>query len=565
MVTRFGMDIQKILDEYCKYLYSAFGTWSINIFEIDEECRAAFIDEVLTIYLREYLFPCTDIVDLRLEVRELIQDAALELLEELSLLDKYEEAIQHYSDNFRLPDIDITQKRDMLLKEVLELDSSNAYYIKLHRALLYCFWENLDELKTYQLINDILVDYDFSVKIPEEEQCFREERFRINNYIPDFSNVKVGDTWKGRSREANFIRALKLTPMPAGKNTRKSQVKSIARSCSWVDDEENQVLTLIEIRTARLDKVISRPRKYEDLLTTVLLYRLQLRDEPFITSQSQFFKSIGVLPKAYSDYSTHLYSAEEPLKGNVSYRELAVCQKLFRDISYDRLGQILKANLDYLCSKNIIKVSEHEIIVVETEDGIKHVSLNDCEEVLRLKPNQVERMLADATTAALNQISVYDEKTKGHKQLETIDEMRRYHKWDEYKDNHDKYVKDAYGWLYTYFEMAISLHAECVFAPITFAEYETARYELNKIIVDAISSTIQNRNSRQLENYNLQTEQLTEVLESDHELRELYDAGLIDDSNLIGKRQYVYPEKFMFCLETFMGKEICLPPQSKCL
>ena len=556
MISNFDIAIQKILEEHSDYLYKAFGTYSINLYEIEDDCRAAFIDEVLSIYLREHLFPDVDTVDLRWEIRGLIQGAELGYFEEWDLLDKYESAIQQYCDLFHLPTFGEDSQREELLKEVLSLDSNHAYYIRMHRALLYCFWEKVDDITKYRIISEILVDYDFSVKLPAEVQHFRDERFRINNYIPDFTNVKVGDTWSGGRRKADFIRALKLVPMPAGKNTRKAQERSIARSCTWVDDEENHVLTLTEIHPDRTDKVVQRPRKYEDVLETILLYLLQKRDQPFTTTKTQFFRAIGAISKDYKNHPVYKYFEEEPLKGKVSYQELSVCHELFEDIVYERLGKILPPSLGYLISKGAIKRRETIVIIAQTNEGMKSVALDDAKEVLGLSPIQVEEMIEEATTAALNQIFVYDESTHKKVALTSLEEMRVHHKRAEFKQKYEDFIRENYGWAYTYEEIALSIPEGYQFAPITYTQYDEAKKELNRLLVDAITTTINIKNENLLKRYSQENEERVELLNSTPDTREYYEVGLIDEGSINYKRPYKYPDEFMGCVKVFINKEI---------
>lgn len=556
MISNFDIAIQKILEEHSDYLYKAFGTYSINLYEIEDDCRAAFIDEVLSIYLREHLFPDVDTVDLRWEIRGLIQGAELGYFEEWDLLDKYESAIQQYCDLFHLPTFGEDSQREELLKEVLSLDCNDAYYVRMHRALLYCFWEKVDDITKHRIISEILVDYDFSVKVPAEVQHFRDERFRINNYIPDFTNVKVGDTWRGGRRMANFIRALKLVPMPAGKNTRKAQERSIARSCTWVDDEENHVLTLTEIHPDRIDKVVQRPRKYEDVLETILLYLLQKRDQPFTTTKTQFFRAIGAISKDYKNHPVYKYFEEEPLKGKMSYQELCVCHDLFEDIAYERLGKILTPSLGYLISKGAIKRRETIVITAQTNEGMKSVAIDDAKEVLGLSPIQVEEMIEEATTAALNQIFVYDESTHKKVALTSLEEMRVHHKRTEFKQKYEDFIRENYGWVYTYEEIALSIPEGYQFTPITYTQYDEAKKELNRLLVDAITTTINKKNENLLKRYSRENEERVELLNSTPDIREYYEAGLVDESSINYKRPYKYPDEFMGCVKAFISKEI---------
>lgn len=557
MITKFGMAIQKILEDYCDYLYKAFGTYSINLCEIEDSCRAAFIDEVLSIYLREHLFPDVDTADLRLEIRELIQGAELDYFEEWDLLDKYEGAVQQYCDSFCLPTFGEVSQREELLRKVLALDSNNDYYIRLHRALLYCFWEKVDDVTKHRIISEILVDYDFKIKVPEEKQHLRDERFRINHYIPDFTNVKVGDRWSGGRRKANFIRALKLTPMKAGTHSRDSQESSMRQSCNWIDDEDNRILTLTEIFPERLPRQIKRPRKYEEPIETILLYLLQKRDQPFTTTKAQFFRAIGAISKDYKDYPVYKYFGEEPLKGKVSYQELSVCHELFEDIAYARLGKILTPSLGYLISKGAIKCRETIVIAVQTDEGTKRIALDDVKEVLGLSPIQAEEMIEAANAAALSQIFVYDEATQKKVALTSLEEMRVHHKRAEFKQEYEAFIRENYGWAYTYEEMALSIPEGFLYQPITYTQYDDAKKELNKLLVDAITTTVNTKYENRLKRYNQETEAQIELLNSTPETKELYEAGLLDESSINNsKRPYVYPNEFMDCAKAFICREI---------
>ena len=171
---------------------------------------------------------------------------------------------------------------------------------------------NNSDVESIQMIDKVVDEYDLDYKQPRELALYEYEIYRQQNYIPEFTDVSVGQTWKGRNREADFIKDLHLKPMPAGKNSRKAQVKSIARSCEWTDDKENQILILTHILSKRLPKPKStRTHKFEKQIETVLLYYLQKKEQEgtvFTTTSNKFFKDIQAIPRSYQEY--HNYEIE---------------------------------------------------------------------------------------------------------------------------------------------------------------------------------------------------------------------------------------------------------------
>lgn len=157
--------------------------------------------------------------------------------------------------------------KDNIIQEIISSENNNCYKVLLYSFFLNSLYEkgNLDCIDE-RYLNSICVSYDFDVMLARENKQVSSERNRIEKDIPDFSNVSCGQKWYGRNRKADFIRALKLQPKPAGKNSRIAQEKSILRSCYFLDDTDKQILTLIETYPKRLPKTRKERKKNMNLI-----------------------------------------------------------------------------------------------------------------------------------------------------------------------------------------------------------------------------------------------------------------------------------------------------------
>ena len=177
------------------------------------------------------------------------------------------------------------------------------------------------------------------------------EHYRIENDIPDFSDVHLGQEWQGENRKAQFIKALHLQPKPAGKNSRIAQEKSILRSCNFIDDKSKKKLTLLEIYTERRPKLRKeREMKYEPYITVLLLNRLLMGNGILMTTKNKFLEEIGAIPHTYEKIPIQFYM--ENLPNSLVSADLYNDLQRFHEITKHRFKEIIDPILKRL-EKNL--------------------------------------------------------------------------------------------------------------------------------------------------------------------------------------------------------------------
>ena len=395
------------------------------------------------------------------------------------------------------------------------------------------------------------LEEDFNYKIPTERKHFAYEVYRQVEYIPDFSNVKVGQVWCGKNRRADFIKALRLKPMPAGKHSRTSQERSITSFCNWQDDEDAQQLTLVEIYPSQLTIKSSRTHKYEKYIETILLYHLQAKDrtESFNSTINRFFVDINALPKTYR--KTPIYDYQNIIDElHITETELECNLKHFRKKIKENLHDIVEDNLKYIKEKKLINFNTSLVIVV----GGKHILLDDVKEVLGLSISEVYEMIDVANEYAFNKVSEKD--TNRGIKLKSMLDAKIHNKTNEVNVEYEKYIKEQYGWSYTYEGLFFSKYYDVEYRNITWDEYNEAKVELNKILVESMRKSVTKKDQSLKRKYDEQGNEEIVRLEKNEEAEVLYNNKVIDIDSIIPHRQFKYPDSFIYCVDTFIDKEL---------
>ena len=178
---KFNDDVLNILEDNKDYL--------LNIYYRNEDIIETF-DVILNIFFYEkiHAYQRTEAVKIGLlnGFTDLLKGIKYDSNYKLDTSDFEENIcrkIKLYIDKFSIPEYTEEYAGKKLFDEVMSLNDSHIYKKKLWHALLYPLFENLNDFEKQQMIDNVLVDYDFKVKIPEEEQRLKDEWFRVSNYI----------------------------------------------------------------------------------------------------------------------------------------------------------------------------------------------------------------------------------------------------------------------------------------------------------------------------------------------------------------------------------------------
>lgn len=426
-------------------------------------------------------------------------------------------------------------------EEIKTILNDSDYKNKLYKILLDM---NLDNTQRDIAIKELLEDY------------------RIKNNIPDFSDVHLNQQWCGTRREADFIRAVKLLPKPAGKNSRKAQIKSILRSCRFEDDKEAQTLTLLEIYSERLPKVRKeRTKKYEPYITVKLLQRLLMKDSNTLkTTTNKFFIDIGILPKTYQSihpkYYQEIYEEyNKDTKKSRNYKNIKKNLEDLHEITREKLKGILDSVLESLQKKALITCQSYTVIVKGNQLIPLIPPIFDSEE------KKLDKMVKRAEKYAANHVTaeVLNPETSQYevRPLRDVKEVMKYYKYKTYMDIYDTYIQEEYGWSYTYQELKIVLTKDMPYIQDTI-ELETQKIKVDtaSLFPDAIRKAIGSRFINTEKRYNEGYQDLKEKYMSSPDITAIFDEESIDKEVEKNYRHFKYNENFMDDSEIFIQHEI---------
>ncbi len=565
---RFSDDIQEILHLHKKELNELIkkmeGTSeSEQTFIIGKKLFDTFIYEKLFLYER------TD--NNRIGIIMSIENdygAAFRMMKEYDFQDEFIEKIQLYFSKFSIPIFG--DERDKQIQEIKKQGAENKYNKILNQIIMCSLMEGIDNWKTTQLINALLNRFYFEVTMPAEDNKIAHERYRIENDIPDFSDVYLGQEWQGKNRMAQFIKALHLRPKPAGKNSRIAQEKSILRSCAFTDDKINKKLTLLEIYEKRYPKFRKeREKKYEPYITVLLLKCLLTMENGILkTTKNNFLKTIGAIPNTYKKIPIQFYVEDMP--------EILVSADLprdlqrFHEITSRRFKEIVNPALERLEEKSLIKYRTYPVVVTANSDGKEvHTSIFDSDS-LGLKEGKLAKMIMKAEQYAANQIEVniFDSQKRQIKKikLKDVSDVMKYWKYQDYKQIYDKYITEKYGWKYTYEQLEIVLTENTELVQDIMQETEKATKKINQLLVKSIQTTIGKKVSNAEEKYQHEYEQIEQKYLAQPDIKAFWDNGIIGQEDI--RKQihlFRYNNNFLERTDYFIQHEIKqdVPTQEK--
>lgn len=483
---RFLCDINNLIDEYGESTYENLDS---TLDEAEQMLSAwkpmfeHFLYECL------YYYEQTDEnrVGILLALQHDMGHIFSSMAEGATLLDELCQRINLYFRRFKLESyIDCGNE---YIQEILELPKNNCYKKQLIGMIMHSFFN--DNACIRSRIESLSVNYYFEEVMPREDIALAESRYKIKNDIPVFSDVNIGQVWKGRNRTANFIRALHLTPKPAGKNSRKAQEKSIARSCEYTDDKKSQALTLVDIYQTRREKIRKeRIGKYEPHLRT-LLHSLFWRNGNTIlnTTLSELLKKCNALPITYRKIPLEFYHQE--LLGHMNKKSLAKQLNMFHEIVRERLVDIVIPVLEKMACKLEIAFETHRMVVMIDNGRKVHISEYNPEQ-LGMEEGELSRLLNNAEEIAIKQLCDTSDNSAPH--LNTLADVIAHGKLSEYKKLYDGCIRTQYGWSYTYRALKIHLLSDNMRLDETIER--KAKAALNELIVDAITSTLRRREEK---------------------------------------------------------------------
>lgn len=373
---------------------------------------------------------------------------------------------------------------------------------------------------------------------------------RKHNYIPDFSNVSVGQVWTGKGREANFIKALGQEPKEG--NSRKAQLGEIGRYCTWQNNPNTKALTLTDIFTNPKERVYKPYTCKYAALDTIITYHIQNNGGVFNINTNAFWTKIGIVSSHFKKTPASYYY---PLLRGISEKEIALNLLYFRTIVSSRLRDILFESLQHLQKTGQIKVDKYPIIVVNSGGNVKHIRLCDVDE-LGLSIPQAEKMLNDACTFALGQVLIYDNKYGITRSARDLSEVSANYKWSDYKKAHDYYVSKTFHWQYVYETITLSLDNSGVSNKVTLKEYKSALQLLQEKVHNAIQTTIKKKNDNKQLKKEKQDNWLESILQNNDEIRENIELGINSKEDIIKTPLFVYPPNFLYCTQQFIDVEI---------
>jgi len=506
------------------------------------------------IFFYEYVFTY--------EREEIVKDGMIEAIKDYAEALKYESndisdvfdfeeyainKINLYMDNFKFPEYDDSYAGKSLFEEIINLDDENIYKKKLWYALLYPLYEGeeLDSFNRQLMINAVLVDYDFNYKLPQEIKYIREENNRIDNHIPKFDNVEVGDTWEGGRREANFVRALGLKPHKAKSNWRIAQMKSIRRSCRWEDD--GRKITLLEIYPDRLGKEMSvRTGKYENAIKNVLLYHLNRLDGTFETSVGKCFVNMFAISQNYKKKSISEYIEMLGIEDN-KVGEITNVFNEYHNIADKRLKEIFENALKYLEKKKYIRTRKQLIIVKNN----KYIPIDDVKRI-ELSVIEAEEMIDEAKEHSIKELR----KKYPYLGLMNMTNVMEHYKYNEFKLIYDEYIRDNYGWDYTFEQIMICGNEEVEDKQIDYSDYVKSKETLNKLLIDAVRNTMVTKYENLLQKYLDEDNRIESMILNTDDIAELIRVGVLDKDGVIKNRQFRYPESFIKYIDIFIDNEL---------
>lgn len=467
---RFLCDINNLIDEYGE-------STSVNLDSTLEESEQMLLawKPIFEHFLYECLYYYEQTDENRVGILFALQSDMVHIFSSMAegatLLDELCQKINLYFRRFKSESyIDCGNE---YIQEILESPKNNCYKKRLIGMIMHAFFNDDDYIK--RKIESLSVNYYFDEVMPREDTALAESRYKIKNDIPVFSDVNIGQVWMGRNRMANFIRALHLSPKPAGKNSRKAQEKSIAQSCMFTDDKAAQVLTLNEIYEQRRERIRKeRVGKYEPYLKTLLFTIFQSTDIHTIQlTKIGLLKEMQVIPLSYKKLMLNYYSKELSLKTDAI--------KLFREIANERFSDILYPVLEKMAVAKQIDYKKYRVVVVQENERTWHIPENEPER-LGMEGLELTKLLTEAENKAITMIN------DGKSYLKCLSDVIIHRKLYDYQKAYDKIISENYGWNYVYTRLELTKINELPY--VTVEEQEKARQEMNRLIVEAISSTL---------------------------------------------------------------------------
>lgn len=483
---RFINDINNLIDKYEESIYENLD----STLEKAEQMLLAW-KSIFEHFLYEYLYYYERIDENRVGILLALQRDMGYIFSSMAegavLIDELCQKINLYFQRFK-PESYIDCGNEYI-QEILKLPKNNSYKKRLIGMIMHSFFNENDCIRSR--IESLSVNYYFDEVMPREDITLAENRYKIKHDIPVFSDVNIGQVWTGRNRTANFIRALHLTPKPAGKNSRKAQEKSIARSCEYIDDKKSQALTLVDIYPTRREKIRKeRIGKYEPHLRTLIHSLFRRHDNNVLNmTLSELLKKCNALPITYRKIPLEFYHQE--LLGHMNKKSLAKQQNMFHEIVRERLVDIVIPVLEKMACKLEIAFETHRMVVMIDNGRKVHISEYNPEQ-LGMEEGELSRLLNNAEEIAIKQLC--DTSDNSAPYLNTLADVIAHGKLPEYKKYYDEYIRTQYGWLYTYRALKIQLLSSNELLDETLER--NAKEALNELIVDAITSTLRRRKEK---------------------------------------------------------------------
>ena len=479
-----------------------------------------------------------------------------------------------------LATLDLTDNRDKQIKDILDLGADNPYCKKLYDIYMFSNSGKLTKIQTDILVNAVIGDYIFDVVMPEEDRQITKQRKQAENDIPDFSNVYVGQQWAGKNRMADFIKSLGLKPKPAGKHSRTAQEKSILRSCAFSDDKDTKIIELLEIYNERKPKFRKeREKKYELLIELRLINKL-MQNGILKTTKQNFFRDIGAMPSTYKNVPLDYYYDIIPKDKLSGTDNLGSDLCKFHGIIDERHSDIIDPVLKSLERKLIIKYDKTKIIVTKNDKGKKIFTPLFDDKSFNYAEGTLAKMMMNAEIYAANQIEVttFDEKKrkKVKIRLKDINDVMKYYKQADFKEYYNKYIKDNYGWDYTYEEIRISLtdNEKHLYEELrqTVEEAKKSMQELNEMIYKADKRTIKTKYDNKEKKYLSEFNRLYQLFLEDSNIHELLEIGTYKQKDLYDKVHeqmrgrkgyYRFPQNFLERTDCFLQHEVLIDKKSQ--
>lgn len=269
--------------------------------------------------------------------------------------------------------------------------------------------------------------------------------------VPNLCNIYKGKIYTGYGI-AEMIKDVGWKPKPAGKGSRETQLKRLHQFFDWETEKLTNNKSTTKI-TEVFDEIkeyttpMGRPKIYEPLIEELLLSVLYKSNKKKIeVTKINFFRLLNILPKYYHKIPTEYYEDTLP-EEYIKYANIEKIHKQFYMMVDSKLSKIFCQTLDFLESKRKITYEKHTIIITQTNDRID-INKLDYEEA-----NEKLKQITEAREYAINNTFYIENGRKFFcKTWETIiDKKKIFNFYNLYKE----YIKDNYGWGYTYEEISI--------------------------------------------------------------------------------------------------------------